>query len=94
MTFEIENVSDIPATILFKEHGNLEFNFDTHQEIDDINLRAEQIYFNPTFYQLQPNERKEITVQLKCGEPEVVRRMFKIDIVDGTPVFFHVHAII
>jgi hypothetical protein len=30
MKFLIENVTDIPATILFKEHGNLEFNFDTY----------------------------------------------------------------
>ncbi len=29
-----------------------------------------------------------------CGEPEVVDRMFKIDIVNGSPVMFHVHAIV
>ena len=45
----IENLSDIPATILFKEHGNLEFNFDTFEDWSDVNLRAEKVYFNPTF---------------------------------------------
>jgi hypothetical protein len=52
------------------------------------------VYFNPTFYQLAPKEKKEVEVQLLCGEPEVVDRMFKIDIVNGSPVMFHVHAIV
>ena len=46
----IENLSDIPATILFREHANKEFNFDTYGCFSESNLRSEQIYFNPTFY--------------------------------------------
>ena len=31
--FFVENLSDIPATILFKEHADEAFNFDTHTDI-------------------------------------------------------------
>ena len=31
--FFVENLSDIPATILFKEHSDEAFNFDTHTDI-------------------------------------------------------------
>ena len=40
LTFFIENLTEITANILFKEHGNLEFNFDTYQDITETNLRA------------------------------------------------------
>ncbi len=94
MNFVIENVTDIPATILFKEHGDLEFNFETFKDMKEVNLSAEQIYFNPTFYELAPREKKEVTVQLLCGDSEVIDKLYKIDIVNGSPVMFHIHAII
>lgn len=92
----IENFSNIEATILFKSSLNTEFNFSNHSDIQNVNQilsnRKNKITFDPDFQIIPPNQKAEVLITLDCLNEEKIFEILELMVQNGEAQFVNLRA--
>lgn len=101
---EVQNLSEIPASLLFRNAKSLKINFSILPEPSENKSRAsltftdipidpdQKIFFDPSAFVLAPLQTRKITISYKSQDPETVRELIECLVRNGESLIIELFA--